>query len=425
VEEIIKKILSKSKNDTEVLISDSNSTKSYLSKNYIRNTSSSNEKTILIRVTLPDGRTGCYNCEPLFWETALKKAESIAKLSEKDKDFRGIPEKQKYSRLKPSNFKISSEEFIQKSFSVLDTASQTKARVIESDCELINTTEYFGNSNGIYIKEQKTNTSFSIWTSYKKNTIISGFASSSLVDFAGKTKEICDLCIRGDGAKKLKTTKKMQIIFDQNTMAYVFSSMLTPSFDAFSKIKGINFFCNKENQKIASPNFSVFDNGLLEDGLFSSISDAEGIPRKKTPLITEGILNGFLYDYYTAGMENKESTGNSSSIISRPSISPSNIVIKKGDFSEDEIISDTKEGIIIHSLIGMGGANPVSGDFSPAVANGFYIKNGKILYPVKELMISANIFDMIKKISAIGSKAEQNSEIVSPMIRFDDVLVIG
>ena len=63
-------------------------------------------------------------------------------------------------------------------------------------------------------------------------------------------------------------------------------------------------------KKCWSTTLSVFDDGLSTKNLYSSPFDLEGINSQKTPLISNGVLKGFLYDSYSGVVDNRLSTGN-------------------------------------------------------------------------------------------------------------------
>ncbi|MDP4172091.1 MAG: metallopeptidase TldD-related protein, partial [Bacillota bacterium] len=48
------------------------------------------------------------------------------------------------------------------------------------------------------------------------------------------------------------------------------------------------------------------------------------------------------------------------------------------------------------------GANQVSGDFSIA-ANGFFVKDGKIQFPVNLMTIAGNFYQLLQNVEEIGS----------------------
>ena len=85
-----------------------------------------------------------------------------------------------------------------------------------------------------------------------------------------------------------------------------------------------------------------------------------------------------------------------------PSISVSNLVVEVGKKKLEEMISEVDKGIIVKRF--SGNVRPESGEFSGIAKQASYIEKGEIKYPLKETMISGNVFQAIKNIVEIGSE---------------------
>jgi len=70
------------------------------------------------------------------------------------------------------------------------------------------------------------------------------------------------------------------------------------------------------------------------------------------------------------------------------------------------MIGSVNEGLLVHSVLGLGQGNPMNGDFSVNVQLGYKIESGKIAGRVKNVMLAGNVYDAIKNIDSIGDKSE-------------------
>ena len=131
-----------------------------------------------------------------------------------------------------------------------------------------------------------------------------------------------------------------------------------------------------------------------------------GVPSQRTPLIEGGRVANFFYDLQTAALAGTKSTGNGNRNGGLPTPSPTTLVIAPGKTSFDEMVSDIKEGLVIEQLMGAEQGNILGGDFSGNVLLGFKIENGKIVGRVKDTMVSGNVYQVLKEVTAIGSKPE-------------------
>jgi PmbA protein len=78
----------------------------------------------------------------------------------------------------------------------------------------------------------------------------------------------------------------------------------------------------------------------------------------------------------------------------------------------------------INELMGLHMAKPYTGEFSLG-ASGFYIKNGKIEFPVKGIVVSGNLLQLFNSITGIANDIRFFGSTGSPSILFENVEVSG
>jgi len=174
---------------------------------------------------------------------------------------------------------------------------------------------------------------------------------------------------------------------------------------------------------VASENFTVIDDGLLEGGLSSNSWDSEGNPHQLTEVIKNGIFQNRLYDQMYAMLEEKQSTGNAKRAENGTVVNfISNFKILPGDISFNDMISDIKEGYYIDKFSWLN-PDPVSGNFGAEIRNGYYIKNGEFLNPIKLGNVSGNILEMVKNCVYISKEREFNENTLFPYMAFKNLNV--
>ena len=174
---------------------------------------------------------------------------------------------------------------------------------------------------------------------------------------------------------------------------------------------------------VASENFTVINDGLLEGGLSSNSWDSEGNPHQITEVIKNGVFQNRLYDQMYAMLEEKQSTGNAKRTESGTVVNGiSNLKILPGDISFDDMISDIKEGYYIDKFSWL---NPdsVSGNFGAEIRSGYYIKNGEFLNPIKLGNVSGNVLEMVKNCVYISKEREFNENTLFPYMAFKNLNV--
>ena len=180
-------------------------------------------------------------------------------------------------------------------------------------------------------------------------------------------------------------------------------------------------FEGKLNTQIASKKLTIYEKPLL-DNIFRSYFDDEGVAKKNKTVVDKGILKTYFYNLETAAKDNIESTGNGARTGSKIVVDFSNLVIKPGKQTEDQLFETIKNGLYITELSGLhAGLNAESGDFS-LESKGYLVKDGKKDKALGLFVLSGNIFTLFNDIIAIGnnSKLLIDSNVV-PSIAFKNL----
>ncbi|OGI12348.1 MAG: hypothetical protein A2Y40_03500 [Candidatus Margulisbacteria bacterium GWF2_35_9] len=176
------------------------------------------------------------------------------------------------------------------------------------------------------------------------------------------------------------------------------------AFEADFIYKDTSIFGNKMGQKIASDNVTVIDDGSIP-GLYGSFSiDDEGVEAKKTVLIENGVLKGYMTDRLSAGLLNIPLTGNGrrESFRSKPIPRMSNTFIENQNMIPEEILSTVSNGILVKRM-GGGQVNITNGEFIFEISEGYEIKNGKVTNQIRGASMIGNGPDVLNDIESVGN----------------------
>ena len=226
------------------------------------------------------------------------------------------------------------------------------------------------------------------------------------------------------GAKSIPSFRG-PVIFD-NSVSCQFLGVLAPSFLAESVQKNKSMLKGRKNNKVFSDCIDVIDDGIYPGGAATKPFDGEGVTRRTTSLIKNGVLENFLYDTYCARKDKTYSTGNSSrgSIKTPPRVGKTNLYIKKGKESFDDLTSEMDKGLLVNEVMGMHTADPISGDFSVGV-NGFLLEKGKKQIPVKGIAISGNIMTLFSRVIGVGSDLRFFDSTGAPSLLIEEMDISG
>ena len=98
-------------------------------------------------------------------------------------------------------------------------------------------------------------------------------------------------------------------------------------------------------------------------------------------------------------------------------------MVKAGEKSIDEIIAGIDRGILVGRF--SGGDPGTSGDFSGVAKNSFMIENGKIAYPLSEVMISGNLAELLVNLRDVSAETVEDGYGSMPYMAFDGVTISG
>ncbi|MGN7386465.1 TldD/PmbA family protein [Sporosarcina sp. SAFN-015] len=191
----------------------------------------------------------------------------------------------------------------------------------------------------------------------------------------------------------------------KNEAAASLLSTFTSSFSAEAVQDNRSRLKGKVGEKIAAAHVNLIDNPFLPAGIQSATFDSEGVPTRKLNIVEEGNLQTYFHNLKTAKKDGVETTGHAyrSSYKGSVEVSPSNFYIEPAYQTYEQLYAGFEEGIVITDLAGLhSGADPISGDFSLA-ANGYFVKDGKIVGPTKQMTVAGNFFEVLQDIEGIGS----------------------
>lgn len=179
----------------------------------------------------------------------------------------------------------------------------------------------------------------------------------------------------------------------------------------------------KINEKSASENITIIDDGLLEGGFNTMGWDSEGSPHQRNVIINKGIFQKRLYDQKDAIQGNEDSTGNGMrSLNGSVETGISNFEILSGEMSLEEIITEIKDGYYVEQFSWLR-PSELSGNFGAEIRNGYYIKNGKFENPIKLGNISGNVLKMIRNCIYLSKEREYFVNTLFPYMVFENLTV--
>lgn len=218
------------------------------------------------------------------------------------------------------------------------------------------------------------------------------------------------MCIESINPKKCETGE-YSIIFEPYSVGELLAFVISSNFNFKTYSEKKSCFSNNFKEKIAVEDFSLIDNPHISQGIGTKSFDDEGIKTEINTLVDNGIFTNTYSNLFDSFKEGIVSTGNASrpgspmgrNAESIPVSLPHNMQIKSGSVSQEEMIKDTKHGLLVGRLWYTYAVNPIKGDFSCTARSGIrIIENGKIKSPGKPVRIIHNLPKFLQNISAVG-----------------------
>ena len=218
-------------------------------------------------------------------------------------------------------------------------------------------------------------------------------------------------------------TQRAAVIFHADASAGLLGGILG-AVNGERVLQGASFLGKKMGQKIGSELVTIVDDGTRERGLASAPFDGEGVPTQKRIIVDKGVLRGFMYNTSVARRAGVKSTGNASrgDFASLPGIGPHNFIMAAGASKLDDVIRATRTGLLVKGITGYG-IDPVNGNFSGG-ADGFWVEDGKIAFPVRGLTIAGTADEILNGIDMVADDLDPNDTMAAPTLRVK-VLQIG
>jgi len=167
--------------------------------------------------------------------------------------------------------------------------------------------------------------------------------------------------------------------------------------------KGSSAFSGRIGERVAARGVTVVDDGTLPGRRGSLSIDDEGNPTRRTVLIEDGILRGYMQDSLNARLMKMPVTGNgrreSFAHLTLPRMTNTYMLAGKSD--PQEIIASVDKGLYAVNF-GGGQVDITTGKFVFSATEAYVIENGKVGSPVKGATLIGNGPDVLTRVSRIG-----------------------
>ncbi len=235
-------------------------------------------------------------------------------------------------------------------------------------------------------------------------------------------REAADRAVRRLGAEGLKSGS-MPVVFEPRVATSLLGH-LSSALNGRAVLQQRSFLADAIGEAVFPDFIEIDDDPDHPHGLGNRLFDGEGSSCQRLRLIKHGRPTSFLTDRYAAKRLKTVAGGHARrGLTGDIGIGTSNLVMKAGTMTQQEMLQAIGNGLLVTELIGFG-VNGVTGDYSRG-ATGFLIENGEIGRPVQEITIAGNLKDMYRGIAHLGSDLTWFGSTAVPSIAIGGMTVAG
>ncbi|MBW6518860.1 MAG: TldD/PmbA family protein [ANME-2 cluster archaeon] len=371
--------------------------------------------------------------DPLMLDEAVRAAVSSARVRESDPDWKGLPGVSDYATVDgihdPRIAGMDIDTCIDLALRMVDGAASVNDAIPTGGRFSCSGSSYvILNSNGVEMVEHTSRIDGMLDCRAGEDSEVSTAYEFDIsrnldIDFYTIGREAARQAVASVGGVKVDSGE-IDILLRPAAIADLLESTLLASLSAENVQKGRSALAGKLGSRIGAEGLNIIDDGLLEGGIGSSRSDDEGTPSRTNRIIENGVLGTYLYDTYTAGKDGVDSTGSAvrNNYAQTTTIDVRNLMIQ---YPASDVVSDMRRGVLVGSVIGAHTANPISGDFSVEARNSFVVEDGEITSPIKSMMVSGNMFQLLHNITGAGHDVRRLGTIITPTVKVSGLTVVG
>ena len=414
--QIMDKALGFSKADTcEVNLSGSNAGNIRYARNSVSTAGYQNNQQLVVQSSFGKkvGVATIDEFDDASLEKAVRRSEELARLSPENPEFMEPLGPQDYIESKQyyeSTAKITADYRAEAANASIEPARAkdvTAAGFLNDDSSF----SAMANSNGLFAYNTSTNVDFTV-TMRTNDGTGSGWVTRDVNDVnlfnAGEASAIAiDKALQSRNAKAIEPGK-YTVIMEPAASIDLLQNMLG-SFNARTADEGRSFMSKegggtKLGEQIVDERVNLYSDPQ-HPLVPSSPWAGDGQARKRVDWLKNGVVNNLFYDRYWAQQKGVE-----------PVPFPSNGIMEGGDASLEDLIKDTKKGVLVTRLWYIRTVDPQTLLYTGLTRDGtFFIENGKIKHPIKNFRFNESPIIMLNNLEALGQQVRVNGSLIPYM----------
>ncbi|MFW9845579.1 MAG: TldD/PmbA family protein [Candidatus Thorarchaeota archaeon] len=403
------------------------------------------ENRIAVRILVYLGkRKGSYSLDAFDDNDVSMAAETavrMAKVSAEDKDFISLPKPQDSTSslsitdtVSETTANVTPEKRAEVASRVISIAHDVDNRVHAVAGAISNrlTERVIANSLGISTYQANTTSNLNLTVIAQDGSEeTAGAASDTRRDFRDlRISDVAERAARkaaeGFGAISLNPGD-YELILEPAPVGGFMTYLILTGLSALAYQDYRSFLRDRIGEQVFSDKLVIWDDALDKRHAAPQMYDSEGFPKSRLDLVDSGTVKNLVYDSYTAGKDGVKSTGHNIKGWSGSMPFASHVIMQEGDSSVNEMVEETKNGILITHFHYQNPVDPTKGMMTGLTRDGaWFVKNGEISSAVKTLRYTDALPRFLGKVDLVGKyQALRDSGSIVPPLKLPSFNITG
>ena len=211
----------------------------------------------------------------------------------------------------------------------------------------------------------------------------------------------------GENAKEQLKAKacpagKFRALVDEDLVGVLAHESFGHLSEADFVVTGASPLSDKMEKMLGTEHTTIIDGGVPDIQKYGGLwlpYDDQGTPSNQTTVLDHGKLVHYLHSRGTAKKLKQVPTGNARAVsfVFPPIPRMTNTYFNPGDLSEEEAVEQLGTGVF--AIQSTGGQVQPDGSFLFKAIRGYWVENGEIQYPIREVALSGNILQLLSHVT--------------------------
>jgi len=346
-------------------------------------------------------------------EKVVRRSEELAQLAPENPEFMPVLGQQTYQSTKAFFDRTAAIDPAYRAQAAADSIGPCKEQKLVAAGFLDDSTGFQSmmNSAGLFAYHQETTCNFSV-TVRTEDATGSGWVERDVNDVTKldtrKASAVAMEKAAGSRGAKAIEPGKYTVILEPSAAIGLLQNMLF-NFNARNADEGRSFLSkkgggNKLGEKMVDERINIYSDPTDPDAPVASWAQ-DGRARKKTFWIENGVVKNMFRSRYWAKKTEQDSIP-----------FPANGIMKGTDTSLEALIAGTKRGVLVTRLWYIRTVDPQTLLYTGLTRDGtFFIEDGKIAYPIKNMRFNESPVIMLNNLEALGTPVRVQGSMIPPI----------